>query len=303
MVGPLKGKSYSKTVPIVTRPYKLNFFYATPNSDFYPYWFEGAEEYKDSFYLDSEKNKLKLPNGSEMTMDAQRPRYQLRKIVDKSYGNYYNRNDYKKRQRGRAIFTEATRLMMKEYGLQDPIYYVYNANAGPIKTNPPNIKPVNYNPPAHTLADFFMGLEWGECLFEEPPSDLEPAVRQTMLSIQSELIEKMRDWVDNQVGEMFYYDDEDEDGRSWSIPKDWALDMMADLGDQNIMPQFVDMVLGWHFSYLDLDDPLNVYLLENNKALEKFRDSDWLLYQCQIDLGIRGDLDDWLSELLDDYYD
>ena len=303
MVGPLKGKPYSKTVPIVTLPYKLNFFYATPDSDFYPYWFEGAKEYNASFYLDRQQTKLKLSGGYEMTMDAQNPRFKLRSIVENSYGTYYNRDNYKKRQRGRAIFTEATRLMMKEYDLQDPVYYVYNANAGyRLKAIPPNIKPVNYNPPAYTLADFFMGLEWGECLFEEPPSDLEPEVRQTMLSIQGELREKMRDWVENEIGDMFYYDT-DEDGRNWNIPKDWALDMMADLGDQMIMPQFVDMVLGWHFSYLDLDDPLNVYLLENKEPLEKFRDSDWLLYQCQIDLGIRDDLDDWLSELLDDYYD
>ncbi len=300
MVGPLKGKPYSKTVPVVTLPYKLNFFYATYDSDFYPYWFKGAKEYDALFYTNLMRN---AGNDYDFTTDNQAPRFKLRMIVEKSYGTFHKRNDYKKRQRGRAIFTEATRLMMKEYGLEDPIYYVYNANASTkLKAIPPNIKPINYNPPSYTLADFFMGLEWGECVFEEPPSDLEPAVRETMLSIQSELREKMRDWVDNEVGNTFYYDT-DEDGRNWNIPNDWALEMMADLGDQNILPQFVDMVLGWHFSYLDLDDPLNVYLLENKSALEKFRDSGWLRYQCQIDLGIRDDLDDWLSELLDDYYD
>ena len=309
MVGPLKGKPYSKTVPIVTRPYKLQFFYGTYDSDFYPYWFEGADKYDASLYIDKsnlrlgEKGYMKLPDGTRMTADAENPRYKLTQIINNSYGNYYQRNDPKKRQRGNAIFTKSTRLIMKEYEIEDRTYYVYNPNTvATLKSVPPNIKPVNYNPPAYTLADFFMNLSWGECLFEEPPSELDAEVRETMLSIQSNFREMMIDWVDEQVGEMFYYDT-DEDGRNWDIPKDWAIDMMADFTDKEILDNFVDMVLGWHFSYLDSNDPLNVYLLAHGKDLEKFRDSGWLQYQCQINLSIKGDLDDWLTERLDDYYD
>ena len=265
MVGPLIGKPYTKEVPIKYITVGLDFYTFTPNS-----WFEPK------------------------TSDS---RFGLSKSFEQCYHIFKNlRSSYEKN----AVLTATTRQALETWQLKNIAYYTTGYN---YRKN--EIQPVNWNPVVLNLDYFFATLEWGEIVFEDPPSSMKEDKRfyDGIILAQSEARESIRSWIDSNIDILFeYYEDEyDEDQHGWTFDPKWKMEMGKwilqewELGSVWLR-NLIDAALGWQF--IQLDPWQKDYLTKNSKKLEAFRESPILYFLAALRIPEDDYIDDWIRDIL-----
>lgn len=283
VVGPLFGKPWSKEVPIK---------YSTIMMTFYSF------DSESNFSLPDLVHQSEIPNYKEGK--------QWFKPIWQTYTKIANKKDRSQTHAVRSAFV-ADGLDLYELKNINWYYTNYDYNRSHQR-----IQPVNYNPVEIKLSSYFGNAEWGEMFFEDPPNSLETENKDLFDGIgiaQSNARDAVIDWIHNQVDILWeYYESEyDEDDHGWNFDPDWTYNMGAwilnqwwmenhEMRNNKWLHEFIDAVLGWHFTYLDPWQ--KEYLLDNAPNLEAFRSSVYLPILLALELPRDDYMEEWIKDIL-----